>query len=89
MSIDANTGPVGLDDVSHIVCCKPDWGLCGRSVADLDFVPQGEPPSWPRCPSCAARVGQPCGKRFCLARRLWWGLTRKHWSTEYEKRSKR
>lgn len=87
MSIDANTQPVGLDDVNHTVCCRPDWGLCGRRVAGWDFMEADEPGN--DCPHCAARMQRPCGKSFCRLRRPWRWLAGKHWSTEYEKRSKR
>jgi hypothetical protein len=88
VSIDANTGPVGLDDVNHTVCCRPDWGLCGRGVAGWDFVPEGEEEA-NDCPHCIAREGRPCAASFCRVRRLWRRLTRKRWSAECEQGSKR
>lgn len=87
MSIDANTQPVGLDDVNHTVCCRPDRGLCGRRVDGWDFMAAGEPGN--DCPHCAAWMGRPCAAPFCRLRQLVRRLTGKRWSTEYEKRSKR
>ncbi len=79
MSVDANIQPVGLDewDITHRTCCRPDWSLCGRSLAGGDWLPEDEQPV---CESCAALMTRPCRASFCRLRRLWRAWRGIRWS---------